>query len=155
MKPEQWVYVRARIAGKSPQAAFDEAKPEASSHMRKKTPYMWERNKEIREQLQLSEARRMPELKAEVRGLIADVKEAGLTRQRKREILKGIANDPRKNPMARIAAIKTDNEMTGDNSPIRIEGEITLHTIFSSLGGTTGLPSSDEVHEIQTIQSPP
>jgi hypothetical protein len=151
MKPEQWVYVRARIAGKSPQAAFDEAKPGASPHMRKKTPYMWERNKEVRHQLQLTEARQKRELKPEVKALLADVKEAGMNRQRKREILKAIANDSRKSPMARIAAIKVDNEMTGDNAPVRIEGEITLHTIFNSLGGTTGLPSPHEVIEIQTV----
>lgn len=157
MKPEQWTYVRARIAGKKPMDAFDVACPDASPHMRKKTPYMWEKKKEIREAItlkltpedmqqglvtreQVEEARKRE---------IEVVREAGMTRAEKRVLLKKIANDAKKSPMARIAAIKVDNEMTGDNAPVRIEGEITLNTIFQSLKGTTGLPSPDEVIEIE------
>jgi len=40
----------------------------------------------------------------------------------------------------RIQAIKADNDMTGDNKPIRIEGEITLNGILQGLKPTTGLP---------------
>lgn len=71
--------------------------------------------------------------------------EATLTRQRKREILKEIAEGKSKNvkPGDRIQAVKTDNEMTGDNKPVRIEGEITLNTIMQSLQGSTGLPNEE------------
>lgn len=68
-----------------------------------------------------------------------------LTRVMKRERLAAIALDqlPSKDisPGEMIQAIKTDNEMTGDNKPVRIEGEITLGGILSTLKGTTGLPT--------------
>lgn len=61
-----------------------------------------------------------------------------LSRQRKREILSEIAEEANDN--VRVQAIKTDNEMTGDNAPIRVEEEITVKGIWDRLEDTTGLP---------------
>lgn len=66
-----------------------------------------------------------------------------LTRKRKREILCRIATDSKRRASERIEAIKTDNAMTGDNKPVRIEGEITLYSILKQIAPTTGLPSHD------------
>ena len=66
------------------------------------------------------------------------------SRQKKREILYeiGTAVIPEVKPSDRIQAIKTDNAMTGDDAPVRIEGEITLSGILSQLTKTTGLPNT-------------
>lgn len=66
-----------------------------------------------------------------------------LTRKKKREILCKIATDGKRKASERIEAIKTDNAMTGDNKPVRIEGEITLYSILKQIAPTTGLPSHD------------
>jgi phage terminase small subunit len=74
-------------------------------------------------------------------------KEATLTRQRKRELLKAISEDWTRDKGAAVQAIKTDNSMTGDDAPVRIEGEITLNHILNSLQATTGLPSEEEDYD--------
>lgn len=43
-----------------------------------------------------------------------------LTRERKREILGDLAENAKLKPLERVAAIKADNEMTGDNAPIKV-----------------------------------
>jgi hypothetical protein len=75
-------------------------------------------------------------------------REVLLTRDDKRQILGSIAKDTRKPASARILAVKTDNEMTGDNAPVRVEGEITLGLIFRALVGTTGLPAPAEMKHV-------
>lgn len=82
-------------------------------------------------------------------------KEVLLTRDKKRQILGSIALDTRAPRSARILAVKTDNEMTGDNAPVRVEGEITLGLIFRSLAHTTGIPAPQEVHEIGEAKDVP
>jgi len=74
----------------------------------------------------------------------SDETEATLTRQRKREILKELAEGRKgTKPADRLTAIRIDNDMTGDCKPVRIEGEITLHTIMQSLAPSTGLPAEE------------
>lgn len=73
------------------------------------------------------------------------------TRQKKRErlYLIGEGIEP-SSPAEQIQAIKADNAMTGDDAPVRIEGEITLLGILQSLSPTTGLP-----HETRRLTSTP
>lgn len=78
-------------------------------------------------------------------------RETLLTRDKKRQILGGIALDNRSPDSSRIMAIKVDNDMTGDNAPVRVEGELTLGAIFKSLGLSTGLPSAAEVRQIKNV----
>lgn len=80
-------------------------------------------------------------------------KETLLTRDKKRQILGGIALDSRAVDASRIMAIRVDNDMTGDNAPVRVQGEIVLHTIFESLGLSTGLPSAEERRRIRTVHA--
>lgn len=63
-----------------------------------------------------------------------------LSRLDKRRILGEISRNKGAKDSDRVAAIKTDNQMTGDDAPVRIEGEITLNGILKGLAGTTGLP---------------
>ena len=64
------------------------------------------------------------------------------TRSRKRQILNKIMEGKitDKTVPGRIAAVKADNEMTGDNAPIRVEEELTVKGIWDRLEDTTGLP---------------
>jgi hypothetical protein len=72
---------------------------------------------------------------AELRRQSAD--ERTLTRTSKRRILAGIAEDGKSPAQARIGAIKTDNEMTGDNAPekteIRVGPTDTLGELIDSI----------------------
>ena len=77
-----------------------------------------------------------------------------LTRDVKRQILGSIAHDSKAPKHARILAVKTDNEMTGDNAPVRVEGEITLHAIFVAMAKTTGLPGTKELAAIPVHATP-
>jgi len=76
--------------------------------------------------------------------------EATLSRQRKREILKGIAEawkskgELEGDRQAAIQAIKVDNSMTGDDAPVRVEGELTLKGILQAVTGSTGLPQDED-----------
>lgn len=72
----------------------------------------------------------------------------GLTRARKREILRTIANDTKASRKDRMTAIQIDNLMTGDNKPVRIEGEITLNLIYGALRDSTGLPAASDLIEL-------
>lgn len=64
---------------------------------------------------------------------------ATLSRQRKRELLCDAAHDAPK-WSERLTAIVIDNRMTGDDAPIRIEGEITLAGILDGIESSVGLP---------------
>lgn len=66
-----------------------------------------------------------------------------LTRTKKREILFSIASSKTAKAGERVKAIEVDNAMTGDNKPVRIEGEITLYSVLKSIAPSTGLPSHD------------
>lgn len=77
--------------------------------------------------------------------------ESLLTRDQKRQILGGIAKKKSAPEAARIAAIKVDNEMTGDNAPVRIQEEITLYAVFNSLGLSTGLPTAAELDQLKNV----
>lgn len=76
-------------------------------------------------------------------------REALLTRDQKRQILGGIAKDVKAPQVARIAAIRVDNLMTGDDAPVRVEGEITLFSIFNGMALSTGLPTPNEVKQLK------
>ena len=67
------------------------------------------------------------------------------TRQRKREILLEVMEGKRKGATVAdsIRAIQTDNLMTGDNQPIKVEGEITLKRILDEISGD-GTPGARE-----------
>lgn len=67
---------------------------------------------------------------------------ATLSRARKREILCDIAEDSEDG--YRLKAIEIDNKMTGDEAPVRLEGEITLRGILERLQPSLGLPESRE-----------
>lgn len=79
-------------------------------------------------------------------------KETELTRSRKRQILGGIALDVRAPDSSRIMAIRADNEMTGDNAPVRVQGEIALFEVFQSMGLSTGLPTTDEIKRVRAAK---
>lgn len=76
-----------------------------------------------------------------------------LTRARKRAFLgnvveshvsqsKDVAHYREHDP---LIAIQIDNKMTGDDAPVKVEGEVTLSVIMRALQGTTGLPPADEI----------
>ena len=92
---------------------------------------------------------RLPHIAAYIAAALAERRsDVLLTRDKKRLILGDIAQSEQAAPMARIAAVRADNEMTGDNAPVRVEGEITLFAVFQSLTRSTGLPTSAEVKEM-------
>jgi len=64
-----------------------------------------------------------------------------LSRQRKREILADIAESTKEDVKTsdKTTAIKIDNQMTGDEAPIKHVGEITIGHVVKSLDDTTGL----------------
>ncbi len=82
---------------------------------------------------------------ANVKGYLAKLRKpqtekAIATRQRKREILAAIMEGRTKGATVadRIRAIQADNLMTGDNKPIKVEGEITLKRVLDAIGGSEG-----------------
>jgi hypothetical protein len=72
----------------------------------------------------------------------------GATRAEKRRELRLIILNRKLDPDKRVRAIMADNIMTGDNKPVRFEGEITLNGIFRALKSTTALPGPDEIIDI-------
>lgn len=72
----------------------------------------------------------------------------GLTRAEKRRLLRMAAMDSKAPWSERLKAIALDNLMTGDNKPVRFEGEVTLAAVFRALHPTTGLLREDEVIEL-------
>jgi hypothetical protein len=51
-----------------------------------------------------------------------------------------------------LIALKLDNEMTGDNAPVRVEGEVTLGLIMAALASTTGLPAPGEMADGEALE---
>jgi hypothetical protein len=160
LTPGQARYVQHRLAGDKPQAAYAKAFPGASKTALKCKPYMLERNKRVVEAMDAAQkgdaktVRKLTERDDTVAvvaaGAVArEVLEVGMTRAEKRRVLKRLAMNPKLPAIDRIRAIQVDNLMTGDNKPVRFEGEITLHGIFQALGSTTGLPDPNEVFELE------
>lgn len=84
---------------------------------------------------------------------------AVLTRTRKREFLAAVVErayvgtgHERLDRHCPLAAIKVDNEMTGDNAPQRVEAEVTLSAVLAALRPTTGLP---DPAEFAAVPAPP
>lgn len=160
LTPGQASYVQHRVAGLKPGQAYAKAFPGASRSALKCKPYVLEKTKKIREAMraaQLGDAKTLEAVTTNTKeavalaaagGLAREAVEVGLTRAEKRRILKRIATDRKAPRIDRLRAIQLDNLMTGDNKPVRFEGEITLHGIFQALTQTTGLPSANEVIEL-------
>lgn len=159
LTPQQHKFVQAILAGHLPKAAYKIAYPSATPRALRGRPYAMKKNKRVAAAISAGLAGSAEKLAATVgnktgaelvaAGVISrEIAEAGMTRAEKRKILKRIANDSKASRVDRIRAIQTDNLMTGDNKPVRFEGEITLHGIFKALAQTTGLPAANEVIEL-------
>lgn len=160
LTPGQARYVHHRLAGDKPQVAYAKAFPGASKSAMSSKPYLLEKNPRVIEAMgaavsgdgkklaRLAPDKQVKELIREAGGEQRMIAEVGLSRAEKRRILRRLAMNPKLDPVDRIRAIQVDNLMTGDNKPVRFEGEITLHGIFQALKGTTGLPAPDEVIEL-------
>jgi hypothetical protein len=160
----QAAYVAHRIAGLRPQAAYRAAFPDASPRTLRCKPYNMEKNPRVRAAVEaaiqkdtfsmakLVEAGGDAKAIMAAAGLAQEVAEVGLSRAEKRRILKRIATDRKASRIDRLRAIQVDNLMTGDNKPVRFEGEVTLHTIFQALAGTTGLPADKELIELNPAE---
>lgn len=152
IKAIERAYVAGRIAGDCPRDAYKKANPGASVHMIKRTPYILEKRPSViklmhKHGFDPKEGRITPEIR-EALDVAKRIRDAGMSRAEKRAILKTIANDPKASKQHRIMAIQTDNLMTGDNKPVRFEGEITLNSIMQALDPSTALPSSNELIEL-------
>lgn len=162
LTPGQARYVQFRLAGDKRQAAYAKAFPGASKSALACKPYMLERNPRVIEAMKaanVGDAQKLAKLTRTgdtvaviAAGAVArEVLEVGMTRAQKRRVLKGIAMNRKLPAIDRIRAIQVDNLMTGDNKPVRFEGEITLHGIFTALASTTGLPDPNEVFELESV----
>ena len=139
LTPQQRRFADGLLEGLKPWEAYAHAYPNQSM-------------KRLTLQTEASKQARNPKIKAYVDAGIAEARrEVLLTRDKKRQILGSIALDKSAPKHARILAVKTDNEMTGDNAPVRVEGEITLGLIFSSMRGTTGLPGPEDMKAVGPI----
>lgn len=157
LTPGQARYVQHRLTGDKPQAAYAKAFPGASKSALLSKPYLLERNPRVIAAMKSKGDAKVIErltsgkdtVSTIAAGVLAkEVLEAGMSRAEKRRVLKRIAMNPKMDPVDRIRAIQVDNLMTGDNKPVRFEGEITLNGIFKALVSSTGLPSADEVIEL-------
>lgn len=159
LTPGQARYVQFRLAGDKRQAAYAKAFPGASKSALACKPYMLERNPRVIAAMEAGakgDARTIAKLtdRTDTVAVIAagavarEVLEVGMTRAEKRRVLKRIAMNTKLDPIERIRAIQVDNLMTGDNKPVRFEGEITLGGVFAALAKTTGLPAPEEVIEL-------
>lgn len=82
-----------------------------------------------------------PEVEAKIAEFKAKAEERMvLTRSRKRHILYEIAEAKRNRTGDRIKAIEVDNRMTGDEAPVKIEGDVTLGLVLGSLMQSTLVP---------------
>ena len=89
--------------------------------------------------------RKCPAVKARIAELSAQADATAiLTRQRKREVLRAIVEDSGNTPAERIAAIRVDNEMTGDNSPAKAAPDYSFAELLKSLGDPGLLPTEEE-----------
>lgn len=139
LTPQQLRFADYLVEGMNPKEAYGKAYP----------------NQSLSPNALAVEASRLkanPKVVAYVDDCLAERRnEALLTRDQKRQILGGIAKKKSAPEAARIAAIKVDNDMTGDNAPIRIQEEITLFAVFNSLGLSTGLPSATEIETLKNV----
>ena len=71
-----------------------------------------------------------------------------LTRDKKRAILAEIATNPRNTPMEKIAAIRVDNKMTGEETEIHINTTLEFDKLYAKIKPTLGLPSPIEKEAI-------
>lgn len=136
LTPKQLAYALARIEGKNQGEAIRIAREAIGSKGRPNLATLH------------VEASRM-ESHRKVRAYIDEARQEQrlqtlLTRDKKRMILGGIAQDRRAPHQARIMAVRADNEMTGDNAPVRVEGEITLHAAWSAIREAEALPMGDK-----------
>jgi len=131
LTPKQLAYAMGRIAGHNQKESLRRAIPKnrLSPHALDVEAHKLEKHPKVRAYIDAA--------LAEERGDML------LTRHVKRQILGGIARDKKAPHTARIQAVQVDNRMSGDDAPIRIEGEITLHAVFSALGLTQALPMGD------------
>lgn len=88
-----------------------------------------------------------------VKALILEIREdlrnrRVITREEKRQILASLARGRKVAPTSRIRAIEVENQMTGDNAPVKVEGEITLGRIFRGLVSSTELPIDVEARPV-------
>lgn len=106
--------------------------------------------------VQANKGRALPNVQEYIEKALAERRsEVLLTRDKKRQLLGGIAQSKTAPYTARIQAIQVDNRMTGDDAPVRIEGEITLHAIFQALRPATSLPAVDEVEQMKLAEPDP
>lgn len=137
LTPQQLAFCHNIAEGMNPSAAYSRAYPRQSLG---------------RDALSVEAARlrKNPKVVAYINDLLAEARrEVLLTRDKKRMILGGIALNKNLPPQARIAAIQVDNRMTGDEKPVRIEGEITLHQVLQLLEPSTGLPDPSTVEQLK------
>lgn len=146
MTPQQRLFADLLIEGNAQAIAYKQAYPNQSLGKNALS-------------VEASRAARNPKIAAYVAtGLSERRSQVLLTRDKKRQILGGIALDKTAPKAARIAAVKVDNDMTGDNAPVRVEGEITLFSIFSALKPATSLPGPDELKALDqggALELPP
>jgi hypothetical protein len=76
----------------------------------------------------------------------------GATRAQKRRLLLQAMMDTKATWRERLSAIQLDNFMTGDNKPMRIEGELTLIRVLRALEPTTGLFRPEELQELEALE---
>lgn len=80
-----------------------------------------------------------------------------LSRSRKRHILYEIAEKRSNQPHERIKAIEVDNRMTGDEAPVKVEGDVTVGLVLTHLLGSTAVPEkiAEPVSQAQeTLEDP-
>jgi hypothetical protein len=151
LTPAQGRFATLVAAGTEPRAAYADAYPQSSDATRKTKPYVLLKSRHVHDAIEalatddIAKARQKLGLSGTEAVSVA--RAVGLSRQRKREILCAVATDERMPASVRIRAIEVDNLMTGDNRPVRVEGEITLDSILKALEPSTGLPHPQELTE--------
>lgn len=76
-------------------------------------------------------------------------KKAVMTRHEKRATLASIARDGSVKPTSRILAIKTDNDMTGDNAPIKTENtHLTISVLMNAIREGKSIEDMKQVEEV-------
>lgn len=93
-----------------------------------------------------------PEVAARLRELQERANESAvLTRTEKRAILANIARKA-SHLNTRIQAVKVDNEMSGDNAAVKVEGELTLGLVLSSVKQVKPITEVVQEPEPMTLQ---
>lgn len=98
------------------------------------------------------EVRHHPAVAAFIGELQEEVRRVKLAeREDKRRLLALIMFDREEDTGRRLEAIKIDNLMTGDNSPLKVEPEAALARIFASLQPSTGLFTPEEIRSLEIM----